>query len=170
MDVISIAATVALVLNHLVISIPSADEISIVSGQFHRKYYIHMMDNGRKYNHIFKKITQTTCICMCCNCFDIVCIFVKYVRLIENCWDHGHQTETFSALLAFVRGIHRSPVNFLTKASDAELWGFLWCTPEKNGWVNNLDACDLRRHCSHCYVSVMHNLTFLCALSPIVRF
>ena len=27
--------------------------------------------------------------------------------------------ETFSALLAFVRGIHRSPVT-LTKASDAE--------------------------------------------------
>ena len=30
----------------------------------------------------------------------------------------------------FVRGIHRSPVNSLTKASDAELWCFLWSAPE----------------------------------------
>ena len=34
--------------------------------------------------------------------------------------------ETFSALLAFVRGIHRSPVNSPHKASDAELSCFLW--------------------------------------------
>ena len=37
-----------------------------------------------------------------------------------------HQMETFSLLLALVRGIHRSPV---TKASDAELWCFLWSAP-----------------------------------------
>ena len=30
----------------------------------------------------------------------------------------------------FVRGIHRSPVNSRTKASDAELWCFLWSAPE----------------------------------------
>ena len=30
----------------------------------------------------------------------------------------------------FVRGIHRFPVNSLTKASDAELWRFLWSAPE----------------------------------------
>ena len=31
----------------------------------------------------------------------------------------------------FVRGIHRSPVNFLTNASDAKLWCFLWSAPEQ---------------------------------------
>ena len=34
----------------------------------------------------------------------------------------------------------------LTKASDAELWYFLWSAPATNGWVNNRSTCDLRRH------------------------
>ena len=42
-----------------------------------------------------------------------------------------HQMETFLALLAFCVGIHRSPVNSLTKASDAELWCFLLSAPER---------------------------------------
>ena len=37
----------------------------------------------------------------------------------------------------------------LTKASDAEIWCFLWSPPEKNGWANNRDAGDLRRHRAH---------------------
>ena len=42
-----------------------------------------------------------------------------------------HQMETFSAQLAICAGIHRSPVNSPhTKASDAELWCFLWSAPE----------------------------------------
>ena len=36
-----------------------------------------------------------------------------------------------------------------TKASDAELWCFLWSAPWINGWVNNGDAGDLRRHRAH---------------------
>ena len=40
-------------------------------------------------------------------------------------WKH------FPRYWAFVRGIHRSPVNSLTKASDAELWCFLWSAPEQ---------------------------------------
>ena len=31
----------------------------------------------------------------------------------------------------FVRGSHQSPENPLTKASDAELWCFLWSEPEQ---------------------------------------
>ena len=31
----------------------------------------------------------------------------------------------------FVRGIHRSPVDSPQKASDAELWCFVWSTPEQ---------------------------------------
>ena len=37
----------------------------------------------------------------------------------------------------------------LTKASDAELWCFLWSAPWINGWVNNREASDLRRHHAH---------------------
>ena len=41
----------------------------------------------------------------------------------------------------------------LTKASDAELWCFLWSTHEQ---VNNRDAGDLRRHPGYHDVTVMH--------------
>ena len=45
----------------------------------------------------------------------------------------------------------------LIKASDAELWCFLWW----NGWVNNRDAGDLSRHRAHYDVTVMrHNFRF----------
>ena len=50
-----------------------------------------------------------------------------------------HQMETFSALLALVRGHLWIP---RTKASDAELWCFRWSASEKNGWVNIRDARD----------------------------
>ena len=39
-------------------------------------------------------------------------------------WKH------FPRCWPFVRVIHRSPVNSGTKASDAELWCFLWFAPE----------------------------------------
>ena len=43
----------------------------------------------------------------------------------------------------------------LTKASDRELWCFLWSAPWINGWVNNGEAGDLRRHRAHYDVFVM---------------
>ena len=43
----------------------------------------------------------------------------------------------------------------LTKESDPELWCFLWSAPEKNDWVNNREAGDLRRHRVHYDVVVM---------------
>ena len=66
-----------------------------------------------------------------------------------------HQTETFSALLAFVRGIHRSPVNSPHKGQwhGALMFSLIWA--RTNGWVNNRDAGDLRRHGAHYDVSVM---------------
>ena len=42
-----------------------------------------------------------------------------------------------------------------TKATDAELWCILWSAPWINGWVNNREAGDLRRHCAHYDVTVM---------------
>ena len=43
-----------------------------------------------------------------------------------------------------------------TKASDAELWCFLWSAI--NGWVNNREAGDLRRHRGHYDVMVIGHL------------
>ena len=42
-----------------------------------------------------------------------------------------------------------------TKASDAELWCFLWFAPWINGWVNNREAGDLIRHRAHYDVIVI---------------
>ena len=41
-----------------------------------------------------------------------------------------HETETFPRYWPFVRGIHRSRCIPRTKASDAELWCFIWSAPE----------------------------------------
>ena len=41
------------------------------------------------------------------------------------------------------------------KASDTELWCFLWSALEINGWVHNGEAGDLRRHRAHYDVTVM---------------
>ena len=54
----------------------------------------------------------------------------------------------------FVRGIHRSPVNFHTKASDVEIWYFLW-SAWINNWVNNREAGDLIHHRAHYDIIVM---------------
>ena len=43
-----------------------------------------------------------------------------------------------------------------TKASDAELWCFLWSAPRINDWVNNPEAGDLRRQRAHYDVIVMN--------------
>ena len=45
-----------------------------------------------------------------------------------------------------------------TKAGDAELWCFLWSAPWINGWVNNREAGDLRRHRAHYDAIVMRNV------------
>ena len=51
-----------------------------------------------------------------------------------------------------------------TKASNAELWCFLWSAPEQT-FVNNSKTADLRRHRAHYYVTVMVMLTWkLCCV------
>ena len=73
-----------------------------------------------------------------------------------------HQMETCSVSLAFVRGIHRwlrgihrSPVN----SAHIDQWRgtlmFSLICAWTNGWVNNQDAGDLRRHRAHYDVTVM---------------
>ena len=66
----------------------------------------------------------------------------KYDDVIK--WKH------FPRYWPFVRGVHRSP------ASDMELC-FRWSAPWINGWVDNREARDLRRHCAHYGIIVMKN-------------
>ena len=59
------------------------------------------------------------------------------------------------ALLAFVWGIHRSPVNSPHKGQWHGALMFSLICVWINGWVNNGEACDLRRHRGHYDVNVM---------------
>ena len=64
-------------------------------------------------------------------------------------WKH------FPRYLPFVRGIHRSPVNSPHKGQwHGTLLFPLICT-RINGWVNNGEVGDLRRHRAHYDVTVM---------------
>ena len=74
--------------------------------------------------------------------------------LSKNTW-WRHQMETFSALLALVRGIHRPPVNSPHKGQWREALAFSLICVWMNGWVNNREAGDLRRHRTHYVVTVM---------------
>ena len=57
------------------------------------------------------------------------CIYPFCLRTWVTWW--RHQMETFSALLAICAGNSPVPGDFpRTKASDAELWCFLWYAPE----------------------------------------
>ena len=82
------------------------------------------------------------------------------VKSVQSWW--RHQMETFSALLALCAGNSLVTGEFPSqRASDAELWCFLWSAPCINGWVNNHEAGDLRRHRGHYDVILMY-----CKLGP----
>ena len=55
----------------------------------------------------------------------------------------------------FVRGIHRSPVNSPQKGQWRGALKFSLICARINGWVNNREAGDPRRHQAHCDVIVM---------------
>ena len=66
-----------------------------------------------------------------------------------------HQMEAFSALLAFCAGNSPVPVNSPHKGQwrGALMFSLIWTST--NGWVNNREAGDLRRHRAHYDVIVM---------------
>ena len=64
-----------------------------------------------------------------------------------------HQMETFSALLAICAG--NSPVNSPHKGQWRGALMFSLICARINGWVNNCEAGDSRRHRAHYYVIVM---------------
>ena len=55
----------------------------------------------------------------------------------------------------FVQGIHQSPVNFPHKGQQHGALMFSLIRAWINGWVNNREAGDLRRHCTQYDVIVM---------------
>ena len=69
-------------------------------------------------------------------------------------WKH------FPRYWPFVRGIHRSPVNSTHKGQWRGALMFSLICVWINGWVNNREAGDLRRHGAHYDVIVMWNRTW----------
>ena len=72
-----------------------------------------------------------------------------YIRL-----DDVLKFRHFSRYCPFVRGIHRSPVNYLHKGPWRGALMFSLVYVRVNGWVNNCDAGDLRCHRAHYDVNV----------------
>ena len=82
------------------------------------------------------------------------CPRIKSFRSIP--W-RRHRMETFSTLLALVRGIHRLPVNSPHNGQWRGVLMFSVICARKNDWVNNREAGDLRRYRTHYDVTVMSN-------------
>ena len=59
----------------------------------------------------------------------LVCLFLSLQVMRYH--DDVSKWKHFMRYWPFVRGIHQSPVVPLTKASDVELWCFLWSAPEQ---------------------------------------
>ena len=90
---------------------------------------------------------------------------LKYMLILKLwCWVtawrvHPHDDvikwKHFPRYRLFVRGIHRSPVNSLHKGQWRGALMFTLICARINGWVNNGEAGDLRRHRAHYDVTVM---------------
>ena len=78
-----------------------------------------------------------------------------------------HQIETFGALLAFVRGIHRSPMNSPHKGQWRGALMFSLILARTNDWANHRDAGYLRRHRAHYDVTVMTIIVSIWVLKKI---
>ena len=68
-------------------------------------------------------------------------------------WKH------YSRYWPFVRGIHQSPVNSPHKGQWRRFLMFSLICARINGWVNNREAGDLRRHRAYYDVTVMCNIS-----------
>ena len=83
------------------------------------------------------------------------CLTTWYIKLKYNVW-WRHQMETFSALLVICSRNSRHRWIPRTKASDAELWCFLWSAPVKRmstqSWGRWFEtpSRSLWRHCNGC--------------------
>ena len=82
------------------------------------------------------------------------------LSLLSTWW--RHQMETFSALLALCAVNSPATVNSPHKGEWRRALMFYLNCAWINGWVNNRDADDLRRHPAHHDVIVMHKYEPLC--------
>ena len=101
------------------------------------------------------------------NCHDmcstvwIIKILITTKRMFERFNDHHDDVikwKHFPRYWPFVRGIHRSPVNSPHKGQWRGALMFTLICTRINGWVNTIEAGDLRRYLPHYGVIVMWRL------------
>ena len=82
---------------------------------------------------------------------------IWYINMYTVCFGYSKiiMIKTYSALLAICEGNHRSPVDFPHKGQWRRALTFSLICARTNGWTNNRDAGDFRRHGAHCDVTVM---------------
>ena len=76
-------------------------------------------------------------------------------KRLRQCPWRRHQMETFSALLDLCEEIRQSPVDSPHKGQWCGALMFSSICDWTNGWVNNRDTSDLKRHRAHYDVTVM---------------
>ena len=81
---------------------------------------------------------------------------IHWLRLNDASHDDVIKWKHFPRYLPFLRGIHRSPVNSPHKGQWRGALMFSLICAQINGWENNREAGDLRRHRAHYDVIVMH--------------
>ena len=130
------------------------------------RYSILMSIYRTKWNRLLMPYCPNICILKCITTLgpasvskDLLPNYVDVIPMLSwrrntyntmtSSWKHFRVTGPFSEEFNGHRWIP------LAKASDAELWCFLWSAPWINGWVNNREACDFRRHRAHYEVIVM---------------
>ena len=79
------------------------------------------------------------------------------IRQAHNKW-WRHQMETFFALLAYVRGIHRLPMDSPKKGQRRGALKFSLIPAWASRWGNIEHACNLRRYRAHGDVTLMKQL------------
>ena len=90
-----------------------------------------------------------------CCCHDKTSLNKPVSTLLVMIHDDVIKWNHFPRYWPFVRGMIRSPVNFPHKGQRHGALIISLICARINGWVNNDEAGDLRRHCAHNDVTVM---------------
>ena len=110
-------------------------------------------------------ITRTQVGWWICLCAYILCECINIQQSKTDKLEHkGHARDDvikwnyFPCYWSFVRGIHRSPVNYPHKVQWRAALMFSLIFAWTNIWANNRDAGDFRHHRPHYDVIVMHQV------------
>ena len=92
-------------------------------------------------------------------------MIILKVSMVTKLHDKDIQAfEISSALLVLCKENHQSPVDSPHKGQWREIFMFYLIYASRNGWANNRDAGELRRHRAHYDVIVMHKPSPVCCV------